>query len=232
MPQRNLVLFSTTMVVLLLSSTVLTQAQPRSWTAFQASKELATKLSRNPQTFPHASTDYGHIVHKTPVAIFNPSSVSDILALIHFSNSLPNPFPIAPRGKAHSVHGQAMTKDGVVLNMTNLNSSQNGSGILVSACDGKSPLVCYVDVGGGQMWIDVFHAALQRGLTPLSLTDYMYATIGGTLSNAGMDGMAFRFGPQISNVLQLDVVTGMTHSILSGNLSINLFHNHLHLCSM
>lgn len=82
------------------------------------------------------------------------------------------------------------------------------------------------------MWIDVFHAALQRGLTPLSLTDYMYATIGGTLSNAGMDGMAFRFGPQISNVLQLDVVTGMTHSILSGNLSINLFHNHLHLCSM
>ncbi|KAG4949379.1 hypothetical protein JHK84_042836 [Glycine max] len=101
-----------------------------------------------------------------------------------------------------------MTRNGVVLNMTNLNSSQNGSGILVSACDGKSPLVCYVDVGGGQMWIDVFHAALQRGLTPLSLTDYMYATIGGTLSNAGMDGMAFRFGPQISNVLQLDVVTG------------------------
>lgn len=120
-----------------------------------------------------------------------------------------------------------MTRNGVVLNMTNLNSSQNGSGILVSACDGKSPLVCYVDVGGGQMWIDVFHAALQRGLTPLSLTDYMYATIGGTLSNAGMGGMAFRFGPQISNVLQLDVVTGMTHSILSGNLSINLFHNHL-----
>ncbi|KAG4956864.1 hypothetical protein JHK82_042583 [Glycine max] len=101
-----------------------------------------------------------------------------------------------------------MTRNGVVLNMTNLNSSQNGSGILVSACDGKSPLVCYVDVGGGQMWIDVFHAALQRGLTPLSLTDYMYATIGGTLSNAGMGGMAFRFGPQISNVLQLDVVTG------------------------
>ncbi|KAH1041772.1 hypothetical protein GLYMA_09G063500v4 [Glycine max] len=209
MPQRNLVLFSTTMVVLLLSSIVLTQAQPRSWSAFQASKELATKLSRNPQTFPHASTDYGHIVHKTPVAIFNPSSVSDILALIHFSNSLPNPFPIAPRGKAHSVHGQAMTKDGVVLNMTNLNSSfQNGLGVLVSACDGKGPLICYADVGGGQMWIDVLHASLERGLTPLSLTDYMYATVGGTLSNAGMGGMSFRFGPQISNVLELDVITG------------------------
>jgi len=84
------------MVVLLLSSIVLTQAQPRSWSAFQASKELATKLSRNPQTFPHASTDYGHIVHKTPVAIFNPSSVSDILALINFSNSLPTPIHHSP----------------------------------------------------------------------------------------------------------------------------------------
>lgn len=92
MARRNLV-FSQTMAVLLLSSIVLTQAQPRSWSAFQASKEVAIKLSRNPQTLP---LDYGHIVHKTPVAVFNPSSVSDILALINFSNSLPTPIHHSP----------------------------------------------------------------------------------------------------------------------------------------
>jgi cytokinin dehydrogenase len=32
--------------------------------------------------------------------------------------------------------------------------------------------------------------------------------VGGTLSNAGISGQAFHHGPQISNVYELDVVTG------------------------
>ncbi|KAK7354648.1 hypothetical protein VNO80_20113 [Phaseolus coccineus] len=209
------------MVVLLLSCNVLTQEQPRLWSAFQVSKELASKLSRNPQTLPLASTDYGNIVHKTPVAVFEPSSVGDILALISFSNSLPTPFTIAPRGKAHSVHGQAMNNlSGVVLNMTNLHWPE-----IVVACDGKSPLGCYADAGGGQLWYDVLHATLPHGLTPLSWTDYMYATVGGTLSNAGMGGMSFLFGPQISNVLELDVVTGKGDLVsCSGEKESELFY--------
>ncbi|RDX71269.1 Cytokinin dehydrogenase 2, partial [Mucuna pruriens] len=101
-----------------------------------------------------------------------------------------------------------MTQDGVVLNMTHLNAFRNGSGILVSPCDGKkSPLGCYVDVGGEQRWIDVLNATLKHGLTPLAWTDYLYLSVGGTLSNAGISGRSFRFGPQISNVLELDVIT-------------------------
>ncbi|XP_019056800.1 PREDICTED: cytokinin dehydrogenase 6 isoform X2 [Tarenaya hassleriana] len=46
------------------------------------------------------------------------------------------------------------------------------------------------------------------GLTPKSWTDYLHLTVGGTLSNAGISGQAFRHGPQISNVHQLEVVTG------------------------
>ncbi|KAI4297685.1 hypothetical protein L6164_037565 [Bauhinia variegata] len=64
------------------------------------------------------------------------------------------------------------------------------------------------DVGGEQTWIDVLYATLERGLSPLSWTNYLYLTIGGTLSNAGISGGSFRFGPQISNVHELDVVTG------------------------
>jgi hypothetical protein len=40
----------------------------------------------------------------------------------------------------------------------------------------------------------------------------LYLTVGGTLSNAGISGQTFRFGPQISNVHELDVITGM-HTI-------------------
>ncbi|KAL9314664.1 hypothetical protein ACSQ67_020116 [Phaseolus vulgaris] len=190
--------FSIAMAVLCLSSIVVTEAE------FQFPKEIASKLSRDPQILSLASTDYGQIVQKTPLEVFEPSSVSDISALINFSNSLPTPFTIAPRGKAHSILGQALTGNGVVLNMTNL----NGSLIFVSKCDGENPLNCYADVGGEVVWIDVLHATLERGLTPLSWTDYLYLTVGGTLSNAGISGQAFRFGPQISNVLELDVVTG------------------------
>ncbi|KAK7329029.1 hypothetical protein VNO77_23174 [Canavalia gladiata] len=204
-------MFSRAMVLLWLSIIAFTQAHSHPSSAFLVPKEIAPKFNHDPQTLSLASTDYGHIVHETPEAVFEPSSVNDIMALINFSNSLPIPLTIAARGQAHSNLGQAMTtRGGVVLNMTQLNGYRNGCGIIVSDCDGKKegPLGCYADVGGEQLWVDVLHASLQHGLTPLSWTDYLYLTIGGTLSNAGISGQTFRFGPQISNVLELDVVTG------------------------
>ncbi|VAH73505.1 unnamed protein product [Triticum turgidum subsp. durum] len=58
------------------------------------------------------------------------------------------------------------------------------------------------------MWIDVLRATLERGVAPQSWTDYLHLTVGGTLSNAGISGQTYRHGPQISNVLELDVITG------------------------
>ncbi|KAG4932348.1 hypothetical protein JHK87_046350 [Glycine soja] len=185
---------------------LITQAQSQTWSLLQAPKEITLKLIRDPVTLSLASIDYGHIVHDNPFAIFAPSSISDISLLINFSNSLAIPITIAPRGQAHSVHGQAMTNHGVVVNMTELNGFRNGDGIVVVVDD--TTIGPYADVGGEQIWIDVLHATLERGLTPLSWTDYLYLSVGGTLSNAGISGQTFRFGPQISNVHQLDVVTG------------------------
>ncbi|OIV99755.1 hypothetical protein TanjilG_26093 [Lupinus angustifolius] len=176
------------------------------WSPLQAPKELVDKLSRDPLLISLASTDFGHIIHENPFAIFAPSSINDISNLIKFSNSLPFPFTIAARGQAHSLQGQSMTNNGIVVNMTELNRFKNGVGIVVS--EDKSSLGYYADVGGEQIWIDVLHATLERGLTPLSWTDYLFLSVGGTLSNAGISGQSFRFGPQISNVHELDVVTG------------------------
>ncbi|KAI3464904.1 hypothetical protein Pfo_021567 [Paulownia fortunei] len=66
----------------------------------------------------------------------------------------------------------------------------------------------YVDVWGGELWIDVLRSTLEYGLAPKSWTDYLYLSVGGTLSNAGISGQAFNHGPQISNVYELEVVTG------------------------
>lgn len=196
-------------LLLCLISIVLSQplakAKPQPWSPLQSPKDLANKFRRDPLAISLASTDFGHTIHENPLAIFNPASIKDISELINFSNSLAIPFTIAARGQAHSVYGQAMTRDGVVVNMRELNSYRNGSGIVVS---GKTASGYYADVGGEQIWIDVLHATLERGLTPLSWTDYLYLTVGGTLSNAGISGQSFKFGPQISNVHELDVVTG------------------------
>ncbi|KAE9587683.1 hypothetical protein Lal_00021944 [Lupinus albus] len=173
---------------------------PHPWSPLHAPKHLAKKLSLDPKTLSLASSDFGHINYETPLAVFEPSSETDIIDLIKYSNSLPNPFTIAPRGQGHSTHGQSLTHDGVVLNMNRLSDSRNGSEIVVYDE--------YVDVSAEQLWIDVLGATLKHGLTPLSWTDYMYLSVGGTLSNAGINGTTFRFGPQISNVLQLHVVTG------------------------
>ncbi|GAU50301.1 hypothetical protein TSUD_409170 [Trifolium subterraneum] len=185
--------------------------------------DLALKLNQNQEIISQASTDYGHIIQESPIAVLQPSSISDIANLINYSNSLTNPFTISARGKAHSVLGQAMARNGIVVNMTNLNGFRKRSGIVVS--DGKSPLGCYVDVGGEQLWIDVVHATLKRGLTPLSLTDYLYLTVGGTLSNAGIGGQSFRFGPLVSNVLELDVVTGVGELVTcSSSINSDIFY--------
>jgi cytokinin dehydrogenase len=66
----------------------------------------------------------------------------------------------------------------------------------------------FVEASGGELWVDVLQATLKEGLAPNSWTDYLHVTVGGTLSNAGVGGQTFRHGPQISSVLQLEVVTG------------------------
>ncbi|OVA08156.1 FAD linked oxidase [Macleaya cordata] len=184
--------------------------KPRPWTHLLPqellSHELATRLSLDSNAINLASTDFGKLIRSTPAAVLYPSSHEDIANLIKFSNVCSKPFNIAARGRGHSVRGQAMAIDGVVIDMRSLNScGTKGSRIEVG---GTSSTNFYVDVGGEQLWIDVLNVTLERGLSPRSWTDYLYLTVGGTLSNAGISGQSFRYGPQISNVYEMDVITG------------------------
>ncbi|KAL5721547.1 cytokinin dehydrogenase [Ranunculus cassubicifolius] len=149
-----------------------------------------------------ASLDFGRIYFNTPSAVLRPESPAEISQLLsHLYGSSSSKVAVAARGAGHSINGQAQALNGIVVEMDSLPSSIK---IYRNGDFGAS----YADVSGGTLWVELLKETLKVGLTPRSWTDYLYLTIGGTLSNAGISGQTFKYGPQISNVLQLDVVTG------------------------
>ncbi|WOK97009.1 cytokinin dehydrogenase 6-like [Canna indica] len=165
---------------------------------------IVDQLRFGPNVTARFSTDYGRLTEATPAAVLYPPSAADIAALVRLSFSSPRPFAIAARGHGHSVRGQALAPCGVVVDMASLGGAHGRVNVRV----GDDGAYYYVDAGGEQLWIDVLRESLNHGVAPRSWTDYLYLTVGGTLSNAGIGGQAFRHGPQISNVYELDVITG------------------------
>jgi cytokinin dehydrogenase len=181
---------------------------------------------------PSAAHDFGAVVSDAPVAVMQPGSPADIARLLSaLSSAGPDRRPkaaVAARGAGHSLHGQAQARGGIVVETRALprlvevvrRGDGDGDG------DGGA---AYADVGAGALWVEVLEECLRAGLAPRSWTDYLYLTVGGTLSNGGISGQAFKHGPQISNVLQLEVVTGTlrapyTHHALPHGLAARVHH--------
>ncbi|XP_077219279.1 cytokinin dehydrogenase 9-like isoform X1 [Tasmannia lanceolata] len=166
----------------------------------------------------HAAKDFGNRYKFLPYAILYPKSVSDISTTIKhvFQMGLRSKLTIAARGHGHSLQGQAQAHEGIVINMESL------QGLDMEIHTGKAS---YVDVSGGELWINVLHRTLKYGLAPKSWTDYLHLTVGGTLSNAGISGQASSHGPQVSNVHQLEIVTGKGDVVnCSANHNVDLFY--------
>ncbi|KAK4253776.1 hypothetical protein QN277_010409 [Acacia crassicarpa] len=167
----------------------------------------------------HAARDFGNRYQYYPMSVLHPKSVSDIAVIIkHIWQMGPSSqLTVAARGHGHSLQGQAQAHGGLVINMESLKFPE------MQVYTGNSP---YVDVNGGELWINILRESLRYGLAPRSWTDYLHLTVGGTLSNAGISGQAFRHGPQISNVQQLEIVTGKGEVVsCSEEQNGELFHS-------
>jgi cytokinin dehydrogenase len=92
---------------------------------------------------------------------------------------------------------------GVVIEMSTMNGI-----IKVMPYRDEDCALPFMEASGGELPMDVLQATLKEGLAPNSWTDYLHVSMGGTLSNAGVGGQTFRHAPQISSVLQLEVVAG------------------------
>ena len=140
-----------------------------------------------------AADDFGHIVHRRPMAVLKPANTNDIVKLVKFARK--NGIKIGPRGQAHSTQGQSQVAAGVVIDMNSLNA-------IYDVRPGSA------HVGAGVRWIDLLTKTTAMGLAPPTLTDYIDLTVGGTLAVGGIGGQAHQHGLQVDNVLELVVVTG------------------------
>lgn len=170
---------------------------------------LQGRLSVDTLELEAASVDFGRLSRGEPSEVVHPATAEDVARVV--KAAFESPFAVSARGHGHSINGQAMIKEkkGVVIEMGKSDSGEDGSSIRVSEKG------MYVDVWGGKLWIDVLSATLEYGLAPMSWTDYLYLSVGGTLSNAGISGQTFNHGPQITNVYELDVVTGNLITLIS-----------------
>jgi cytokinin dehydrogenase len=143
-----------------------------------------------------AADDFGHAIHRTPWAVLVPGSVEDIVKLVRFARAQHLKVAAARGlGESHSNYGQAQAEAGVVIDMSALSS--------ILEIDATSAWV-----EAGARWLKLLQATVPLGKSPPTLTDYIDLSIGGTLSVGGIGGQASRWGLQVDNVLELDVVTG------------------------
>ncbi|MBU8900336.1 FAD-binding protein [Corallococcus sp. M34] len=143
-----------------------------------------------------ATEDFGHIRHRMPWAVLIPGSVQDIVAMVRFARH--QGLKIAGArglGESHSTFGQSQVEAGIVIDMSALSSIHE---------IGEDS--AWVDAG--VRWHELLQATTPRGRSPPVLTDYIELSIGGTLSAGGIGGQAFRWGLQVDNVMEMDVVTG------------------------
>ncbi|XP_024030307.1 cytokinin dehydrogenase 5 isoform X2 [Morus notabilis] len=187
------------------------------------------QLSVDPADVETASSDFGLMTRAKPLAVLHPASAEDVARLIRAAYGSAPGLTVSARGHGHSINGQAQATNGVVIKMSSSRertAADQTSAAAAAARPQVSEREMYVDVWGGDLWIDVLKATLEHGLAPKSWTDYLYLTVGGTLSNAGISGQTFNHGPQIANVQELDVVTVGKGELLTCSEEKNseLFH--------
>ncbi len=151
-----------------------------------------------------AASDFGRLVSKQPRAVFRPASAGDIASLMRWAAG--SEVKVAARGQGHSIYGRAMAEDGVVIDMTAMNSVHGVQDHRVT-------------VDAGATWERLFEETIANGLTPPVLTNYLGLSIGGTLAVGGIGATSARYGMQTDQVTELEVVTGEGHRMICSETS-------------
>lgn len=138
------------------------------------------------------AANFGRHTRAQPAAALRPSTVRDVQAALSWAYR--HELPVAVRGEAHSTFTQTAVDGGLLIDMRGLSA--------VGDPDGDS-----VWVQCGARWSELVERTALGSVYPPVLTDYLGLSVGGTLSVGGIGGESFRWGAQVDNVLELDVVT-------------------------
>lgn len=137
-------------------------------------------------------TDYGKVVERVPGAVARPRTTAEVALLVRYCRE--HKLPIVGRGQGHTQTGQSTTH-GVLLDTSAMNQIHEVTDE-------------YAVVGPGLVWRDFVAHVVPLGLVPPTLTNNLGVTVGGTNSVAGLGVASFKYGAQVDNSLELEVVTG------------------------
>jgi cytokinin dehydrogenase len=150
------------------------------------------------------SSDYGRTLFRLPLAVARPQTTADIMRIVERANAVG--LKVAVRGQGHSLSGQALVDAGIVIDSSSLkhvDPASNGT----------------IDVQAGALWGDVASTSLAQGQLPPVMPDALMLSVGGTLSVGGIGETSYRFGAQVDQVRELDVVTGSGEFVTCSEIS-------------
>jgi cytokinin dehydrogenase len=142
-----------------------------------------------------ASEDFGHVMRSAPLRVVAPASVDEVVSVV--ADAAAHGARLTVRGLGHSCGGQALADRSAVLDTSQL--SRVGDVDMT-----RRTIRCQ----GGARLREVVAETLRHGLLPQTLTNLLDLTIGGVLSVGGVGPGSHRYGPLVSGVSGLDVVTG------------------------
>ena len=105
-------------------------------------------ISFEPELRAAAAHDFGRLIHGQPRGVLKPASSADIASLMRWAKG--QGLKVAARGQGHSTYGRALVEDGIVVDMSAMNSIR----------DIKPDRVV---VDAGITWKDLLDATLALG---------------------------------------------------------------------
>jgi cytokinin dehydrogenase len=151
------------------------------------------EVSRDAALLTRYARNFGGMCECRPQLVLRPACAEDVPVALRVAAA--HDLSVTVRGAGHSQATQNLGS-GLVLDMTQLSS------VLKIDRDAEA-----LSVEGGARWADVMHAVVPLGLIPRGLTHALDTTVAGTLAVAGVGAQTFCAGPQVDQVLELDVAT-------------------------
>lgn len=154
------------------------------------------------------STHFHNIVTAPPAAVFKPRTPLQLSRFMTLANK--HDVKVSVRGGGKSAFGQSLVKDGIVVDLADMQEGHlfREEGVYVGPIGTPMQWFKTISVSPSMTWYQVIELALERKLTVPVAVDDLRLTVGGTLSCAGaIGGSSYLHGSGADNIKSIEVTT-------------------------